>query len=493
MQYFLGIDIGTYESKGVLTDKDGFVLASATHPHKMLILEPGWAEHRPEEDWWNDFVTITKTILKSSQINPKNISCIATSAIGPCMLPVSPQGEPLMNALKNSLLSNGISVENIGIVTSPLLYYAAKKHSSKSGIMVTGSHNPKEYNGIKMIIDDEPVSGKEIFELIGTINNITNKGTSSVNEDVIDNYIEEVKSKSIQSKYEIKVVIDCGNGAAGVIAPKLFKALGFNVVEIYSEVDGNFPNHHPDPGNPENLKDLSDKVLSEKANIGLAFDGDGDRLGVVDNLGNLVWADQYMLLLCTEIANLYDNPKIIMDVKCSKVFFDEAKKLNCDPIMSKTGHSPIKEKMKELKSPLSGEMSGHVCYADDFYGYDDAMYVALRLLRILCNQEKSLNELINIYPKTYSTPETRFDVDETKKFLIIEEIKERIKNTEGKIIDIDGIRVENDDGWFLMRASNTQNQLTCRAESTSQEGLKSLIAIIENQLSLSGVNYKFTV
>ena len=161
--------------------------------------------------------------------------------------------------------------------------------------------------------------------------------------------------------------------------------------------------------------------------------------------------------------------------------------------MSKTGHSPIKEKMKELNSPLSGEMSGHVCYADDFYGYDDAMYVALRLLRILCNQEKSLNELINVYPKTFSTPETRFDVDETKKFLIIDEIKERIKKSEGKIIEIDGIRVENDEGWFLMRASNTQNQLTCRAESTSQEGLQFLIGLIESQLSLSGVNYKFTI
>ena len=180
-------------------------------------------------------------------------------------------GKSLMNALENSLLSNGINVENIGIVTSPLLYYAAKKHSSKSGIMVTGSHNPKEYNGIKMIINDEPVSGTEIFKLLGAPNNSNSKGTSAINKDVIDNYIEEIKSKSIQSNHEIKVVIDCGNGAAGVIAPKLFKALGFNVVEIYSEVDGNFPNHHPDPGKPENLKDLSDKVLSEKANICLLY------------------------------------------------------------------------------------------------------------------------------------------------------------------------------------------------------------------------------
>ena len=214
---------------------------------------------------------------------------------------------------------------------------------------------------------------------------------------------------------------------------------------------------------------------------------------LIDNLGNLVWADQYMLLLCEEISKLYDNPKIIMDVKCSKVFFDEAKKMGCDPVMSRTGHSPIKEKMKELNSPLSGEMSGHVCYGDDFYGYDDAMYVGLRLLRLLSNQNLPLSELISAYPNTYSTPETRFDVDESKKFAIIDEVKNRIKETDQKIIDIDGVRVENDHGWFLMRASNTQNQLTCRAESTTKDGLHELVRIIENQLSLSGVNYKFTI
>ena len=179
--------------------------------------------------------------------------------------------------------------------------------------------------------------------------------------------------------------------------------------------------------------------------------------------------------------------------RCSKVFFDEAKKINCDPIMSRTGHSPIKEKMKELNSPLSGEMSGHVCYGDDFYGYDDAMYVGLRLLRILSNQNKTLSDLINVYPKTFSTPETRFYVDESRKFIIIDEVKDRLKKEDKKIIDIDGVRVEDEDGWFLMRASNTQNQLTCRAESVSEEGLRKLIAIIEDQLSLSGVIYKFTI
>jgi Phosphomannomutase len=216
-------------------------------------------------------------------------------------------------------------------------------------------------------------------------------------------------------------------------------------------------------------------------------------LGVVDNLGNLVWADQYMLVLCSEVVNLYNNPKIIMDVKCSKVFFDESKKIGCEPIMERTGHSPIKEKMKEIKSPLSGEMSGHICYGDDFYGYDDAMYVALRLLRILSNQEKSLFEIIDQYPKTYSTPETRFDVEEIKKFQIIEDIKKRLSTFDGNIIDIDGIRVETNDGWFLMRASNTQNQLTCRAESTSENGLKKLINIVETQLELSDIDFKFTI
>jgi Phosphomannomutase len=241
------------------------------------------------------------------------------------------------------------------------------------------------------------------------------------------------------------------------------------------------------------MEQLIKSVKENNCDIGLAFDGDGDRLGVVDNLGNIVWADQYMLILCSEISHLYKNPKIIMDVKCSKVFFDESKKMGCDPIMERTGHSPIKEKMKELKSPLSGEMSGHVCYGDDFYGYDDAMYVALRLIRILSNQENNLFNIIDQYPKTFSTPETRFDVEEIKKFKIIDDIKERLKNFDGKIIDIDGIRVETDKGWFLMRASNTQNQLTCRVESTSESGLRKLISIVEDQLKLSDINFQFTI
>jgi len=280
----------------------------------------------------------------------------------------------------------------------------------------------------------------------------------------------------------------------GVIINKLVTKLkNTENILLNQEVDGNFPNHHPDPTVPENMVQLINSVQENECDIGLAFDGDGDRLGVVDNIGNIIWADQYMLVLCSEISNLYQNPKIIMDVKCSKVFFDEAKKMGCIALMERTGHSPIKEKMKELKSPLSGEMSGHVCYGDDFYGYDDAMYVGLRLLRILSDQNLKLNEIIDKYPKSFSTPETRFDVDETKKFKIINEIKERLINFKGNIIDIDGIRVETEEGWFLMRASNTQNQLTCRVESTSKAGLKKLIDVVETQLKLSNVDFKFTI
>ena len=384
-------------------------------------------------------------------------------------------GEPLMNALKNSLLSNGISVENIGIVTSPLLYYAAKKHSSKSGIMVTGSHNPKEYNGIKMIINDEPVSGKEIFELISTPNSASSKGTSTINEDVINNYIEEVKSKSIQSKYEIKVVIDCGNGAAGVIAPKLFAALGFNVVEIYSEVDGNFPNHHPDPGNPENLKDLSDKVLSEKASIGIAFDGDGDRLGVVDNEGKIIPQDKFLMLIAKDILKNSPKAKIIFDVKCTNRLKDVILSYGGEPIMSPTGHFHIKKMLRKTNAHLAGEMSGHIFFNDDWYGFDDAHYSGFRLIKILIENESELSELLDEFPDGFTTPEINLDVDEDKKFQIVDQFKKNASFENASVSTLDGLRVEYEDGWGLLRASNTTPKLVLRFEGTSQKSLDGII------------------
>ena len=405
----------------------------------------------------------------ASKCNQLNIESIVIGRDGRL------SGKSLMNALENSLINNGINVENIGIVTSPLLYYAAKKHSSKSGIMVTGSHNPKEYNGIKMIIDDEPVSGKEIFELIGTPNNATIKGTASVNEDVIDNYIEEVKSKSIQSKDEIKVVIDCGNGAAGVIAPKLFTALGFNVVEIYSEVDGNFPNHHPDPGNPENLKDLSDKVLSEKANIGLAFDGDGDRLGVVDNKGKIIPQDKFLMLLAKDILKNSPQAKIIFDVKCTNRLKDVILGYGGEPIMSPTGHFHIKKMLRKTNAHLAGEMSGHIFFNDDWYGFDDAHYSGFRLIKILIENESELSELLGEFPDGFTTPEINLDVDEDKKFQIVDEFKKSASFENASVSMLDGLRVEYEDGWGLLRASNTTPKLVLRFEGTSQKSLDGII------------------
>ena len=401
----------------------------------------------------------------------------------------------LHKALCEGLKDSGATVIDIGIGPTPMTYFAHYHLNVDAAVMVTGSHNPSEYNGFKMVFNKHSFFAQDIQKLQNLIddNKLSYYKGEIINKDINQEYIDRILL-NIYLNRKLKIAWDPGNGAMGTVIRKITNKLynSENII-INENVDGNFPNHHPDPTVPKNMEQLIKIVKNNDCDLGLAFDGDGDRLGVIDNLGNIVWADQYMLFLCSEIAELYEKPKIIMDVKCSKVFFDEAKKINCDPIMSKTGHSPIKEKMKELNSPLSGEMSGHVCYGDDFYGYDDAMYVGLRLLRILANQKKSLNDLIGIYPKTYSTPETRFDVDESRKFIIIDEVKERLKKEGKKIIDIDGVRVENEDGWFLMRASNTQNQLTCRAESISEKGLYKLIGIIEDQLSISGISYKFTI
>ena len=399
----------------------------------------------------------------------------------------------LHEALCQGIIDSGSNVISIGIGPTPMLYFAHYHLDTTGAIMVTGSHNPSEYNGFKLVFNKNPFYSNKILELQDLVlsSNLSKGKGVLKNIDLKDAYVIR-DIQNINFKKRLKVAWDIGNGAMGAVIEKFVSKLnGIDHILINKEVDGTFPNHHPDPTVPKNMVQLIDSVINNGFDVGLAFDGDGDRLGVVDNMGNIIWADQYMLLLSQEISNIYDSPKIIMDVKCSKVFFDEAKKLNCEPIMYRTGHSPIKEKMKEINSPLSGEMSGHVCYADDFYGYDDAMYVGLRLLRILSNSNQSLYDLIKKFPETFSTPEIRFDVDEVRKFKIIEEIKNRSKDIKGEVISIDGIRVENDLGWFLIRASNTQNQLTCRAEALNPEDLKKLTYIMEQQLLLSGVEFKF--
>ena len=400
----------------------------------------------------------------------------------------------LHDALCCGLVDSGVNVVSIGMGPTPMTYFAHYHLDTDAAVMVTGSHNPSEYNGFKMVLDKHSFYADDIQKLqeLTNNNNIRLEKGSLKKIDIIKEYVER-NLQNINLNKKMKIAWDIGNGVMGsvidIFAQKLDNSE--NII-INKEVDGTFPNHHPDPTVPKNMEQLISTVKVNNCDIGLAFDGDGDRLGVIDNCGKIIWADQYMLLLTKEICQLYNNPKIIMDVKSSKVFFDEAKKLNCDPLMYRTGHSPIKEKMKELQSPLSGEMSGHVCYGDDFYGYDDAMYVGLRLLRIISNEEKSLNELISVFPETVTTPEIRIDVDEVRKFNIVDEIKKRLKNIEGEVINIDGIRVQNKLGWFLIRASNTQNQLTCRAEALNRSDLISLTNLIQEQLQLSGVEYRFT-
>ena len=401
----------------------------------------------------------------------------------------------LHKSLCIGLQQSGANVISIGMGPTPMTYFAHYSLKTNAAIMVTGSHNPSEYNGFKMVLNQHSFFARNIQMLQNLVDDpkLLIKEGSYKEIDLKNMYVKRNLHNIILSK-KLKIGWDIGNGAMGAVID-LATSLLSNAehIMINKEVDGTFPNHHPDPTVPKNMEQLIKSVKENNCDIGLAFDGDGDRLGVIDNLGNIIWADQYMLLLTKEISTIYNNPKIIMDVKCSKIFFDEAKKFNCNPIMHRTGHSPIKEKMKEVNSPLSGEMSGHVCYGDDFYGYDDAMYVGLRLLRILSNEKKTLSELMSVFPKSIATPETRFDVLESRKFLIIDEIKSRLVNIEGKVIDIDGIRVENKLGWFLIRASNTQNQLTCRAEALNKNDLAALISTIEEQLLLSGVDFKFNL
>ena len=329
----------------------------------------------------------------------------------------------LHQALCEGLKQAGTKVIDVGMGPTPMIYFAHYYFNSDAAVMVTGSHNPSDYNGFKMVFNKNSFYAHEIQNLQSIVKNekLNIEEGKVTKHNIINEYVTR-DLQNININNNLKIAWDIGNGAMGLVINEVTSQLqNTNNIIINEKVDGTFPNHHPDPTVPKNMEQLIRTVINNKCDIGFAFDGDGDRLGVVDNRGKIIWADQYMLILCSEIAKLYNQPKIIMDVKCSKVFFDEAKKMNCDPIMARTGHSPIKEKMKELNSPLSGEMSGHVCYADDFFGYDDAMYVALRLLRILGNQSKKISDLIGEYPATYSTPETRLDVEEIRKFTIIDE------------------------------------------------------------------------
>jgi len=389
-------------------------------------------------------------------------------------------GKSLLDALIEGIIESGINVLNIDLATSPLLYYAAKKNKNKSGVMITGSHNPKNHNGIKLVINDNPVSGKEILALIDKGKPSSNSLGNVKEINIKDSYIKEVVDSSKINK-NIKVVIDCGNGAAGFIAPELYKKLGCEVIELFSEVDGNFPNHHPDPGKIDNLKDLINEVRKQKADLGLAFDGDGDRVGLVTDKGDIVFPDKIMMMLCKDILSMKKG-SVIFDVKCSDALIKIIEKNGGTPIMSPTGHFHIKNGIKKHNPLLAGEMSGHIFFNDKWHGFDDGHYSGVRIIEMISKENESISAMNEKLPKLYSTPELNIDVTDDNKFKIIEKFAKNCQ-LDGEKITIDGLRINFQNGWGLLRASNTTPKLVLRFEGDSSESLTSIKESFLNELS----------
>mgnify|MGYP000374114256 CR=1 FL=1 len=393
-------------------------------------------------------------------------------------------GESLLDAFCDSLVNSGINVTNVGLVTSPMLYFEAKINNSKSGIIITGSHNPKNHNGLKMVIDDKPVSGTEVLALIEGMKSETFRRGTLQFKDIKEEYLRKVtESISILNPEKYKVVIDCGNGAAGCIAPELFKKVGCEVIELFSEVDGNFPNHHPDPSKLENMEDLIKSVKTNNADLGLAFDGDGDRVGLITNTGENIFPDKYMMMLSENILSQQPGP-IVFDVKCSNHLDELIAKNNGVPVMAPTGHFHIKRAIKENNALLGGEMSGHIFFNDKWYGFDDGPYSGARIIEALSEYQgnKSISDIMKTYPESFSTPELNIDVTDENKFQIVEKFISE-NNLQGEEITIDGLRVNYKNGWGLIRASNTSPKLVLRFEGNTIEDMNNIQSEFLSELS----------
>ncbi|MFO7667609.1 MAG: phosphomannomutase/phosphoglucomutase [Desulfobacterales bacterium] len=381
------------------------------------------------------------------------------------------------------LLSTGCDVIDIGICPTPVLYFSIQHLSQQGAVMVTASHNPPQYNGFKVCIGSDSLHGKELLEIFGIINKkafLSGKGSRSF-ADVITPYKEFLK-KNISISRHLKVGIDAGNGTAGVIAVPVLKSLGCGVHDLYCDMDGNFPNHEADPTVLKNMKDLIALVREKDLDLGIGYDGDGDRIGVIDERGNIVFGDQLMIIFSREILSRKPGATFISEVKCSKTMYDDIEKHGGRAIMWKTGHSLIKKKMKEEKAELAGEMSGHMFFADRYFGFDDAIYASCRLLEIIANTGKKISELLSDVPKTYSTPEIRVECPDDKKFALVKKVTEFFRKSYG-VIDIDGVRVLFEDGWGLVRASNTQPALVLRFEAMTEQRLKEIKDLVESTLA----------
>lgn len=382
-------------------------------------------------------------------------------------------GPSLAKSLMLGLTESGCDVIDLGQVPTPLVYYATYSLNTGTGIMITGSHNPVNYNGFKMMLKEKTLANEQIQELYHCIQKrefASGQGSSSF-YNVIDPYIERVV-QDIRLQRSLKIVVDCGNGVVGVMAEKFFSALGCDVIPLYCTVDGDFPHHHPDPGQPQNLQDLISTVKAEKADLGLAFDGDGDRLGVVTNRGEIIWPDRVMMLFVEDILKRNPASAIIFDVKCSRHLTQRISDLGGKPLMYKTGHALIKSKMQETNALLGGEMSGHFFFQERWYGFDDACYSAARLLELIASHpQRETAAIFEALPNSVSTPEINIAIPENKKFSFIEKIKSEHGFQEAECITVDGLRVEFKDGWGLIRASNTTPCLVLRFEADNNDAL----------------------
>ncbi len=387
----------------------------------------------------------------------------------------------LREALLKGILSTGINVVDIGSCPTPVLYFSLYNLSVDGGVMITASHNPGEYNGFKLCVGKRTIFGEEIQAIKIAIDRQDfdqGSGSLTVLENFLSSYLDYFTGHFepfTSKKYErpIRVVMDCGNGAASLNAPEIFKALGADLIPLYCEPDGRFPNHHPDPTVAENLADLIVEVKKHKADLGIAFDGDGDRLGAVDEHGEIIWGDRLTLLFATKILEKSPGASIVSEVKASQVFYDEVARLGGTAIMWKAGHSLIKDKMRETGALLAGEMSGHLFFADRYFGYDDATYAACRLVEILCEGSGPLSSYFAGFPQTFSTPELRADCPDDKKFEVVEKCRALLKQ-EFKTIDVDGVRFLFKGGWGLVRASNTQPALVLRFEADQMSLLQEM-------------------
>lgn len=415
-------------------------------------------------------------------------------AIGQTCLAVGRDGRLSSPALSKALIAglteSGVDVIDVGVVPSPLLYFATHHLGTGSGVMLTGSHNPKQYNGLKIVLDGRTLIEAQVQRLYQRIvegDLVTGQGSVSEQE-VITPYIADVVSR-VQLARPLKVVLDCGSGVGAVVAPQLLEALGCDVVPLYCEVDGEFPHHHPNPSKVENMQDLITAVAEHKADMGLALDGDADRLGVATEQGEIIWPDRQMMLFARDVLEQQPGAPIVFDVKCSKYLAQEIAKYGGEPILWKTGHSLVKAKMQQTGAALAGEMSGHIFFKHNWYGFDDGVYSAARLLQAVAKQDKPLSALFAEFPDSVNTPELNISVPEAEKFAVVERMLAQAEAhfPDATIQRIDGLRVEYPHGWGLVRASNTTPCLTLRFEADTQEDLERIQAAFNGLFDKCGL------